>query len=195
MLLFALMTLGLPAQESSYPAAPELYAPPVVRPFEPASDFGRAVAQGDAGDDVHRRPITTPVVVEAYRRSYEVSPSDAEVAYEQGVAQAEINADSRSGPLDGRWRVIDPEGRVLLDLVLSDRGSGKPVEGAWSRRNAGDADMGLLATVIRDGETVVIDASVGDRPVVLRLRPAADGWAGTLTGAGRDQTVAMTRPG
>ncbi|UQV19681.1 hypothetical protein MU852_08130 [Brevundimonas albigilva] len=121
-------------------ATPETYQPPVVRPFEPPSDFGREQAQGDSGDAAHRRALTQPVVVGAYVGSYETSPSDAETAYDQGVAQAEITMDSRAGPLDGRWRVLDAEGRPLMSLALTDLGGGRRIEGpggGWIRASAG----------------------------------------------------------
>lgn len=193
MILFALLAIGLPAQEIPYAGAAERYAPPVVRPFEPPSDFGRATAQGDGDGGPHRRPIPGPVVVDSYVRSYEVSPSDGEVLYEQGVAQAEINADSLSGPLDGRWRVIDADGRIVLDLVLSDPSGARPVEGAWRRPDA-EPLMGPILSVVRDDAVVLIAASGGDRPMVLRLHSTDDGWAGALTGAGHDRPVVMTRP-
>ena len=194
MLLITLMTLAFAGQESALIAPAELYAPPVVRPFEPPSDFGRIRAQGDADAGVHRRLITAPVGVEAYRRSYEVSPTDAEIGYEQGVHQARLNQDARMGPLDGRWRVTGADGKTLLDLVLSDRGSDKPVEGAWSRRTveASAHDMGVIDTVARDAGAVVIEVRVGGRPASLRLRSAPNGWSGRMTGADGDQPVTMS---
>ena len=197
MVLIALMTLELAAQNAAWTASGELYAPPVVRPFEPSSGSGRVTAQGDADAGIHRRPIAAPVVVEAYRRSYEVSPSDAEIGYEQGVNQARLNQDARMGPLDGRWRVTGADGKTLLDLVLSDRGSDTSVEGAWSRRTVeasaqSDAhDMGVVDAVDRDAGAVVIKASVDGRPVSLHLRSAPTGWSGRMTGADGDQPVTM----
>ena len=197
MLLITLMTLAFAGQESALIAPAELYAPPVVRPFEPPSDFGRVRAQGDADAGVHRRPIIAPVGVEAYRRSYEVSPTDAEIGYEQGVHQARLNQDARMGPLDGRWRVTGADGKTLLDLVLSDRGSDTSVEGAWSRRTVeasaqSDAhDMGVVDAVDRDAGAVVIEVRVDGRPVSLHLRSAPTGWSGRMTGADGDQPVTM----
>ena len=68
-------------------ATPETYQAPIIRPFEPPSDFGREQAQGDANADLHRRPLTAPVVVDAYDGSYEVTPTDGQTAYDQGVAR------------------------------------------------------------------------------------------------------------
>lgn len=126
--------LQVPLQATGLDATPEIYQAPTVRPFEPPSDFGReAEAEGDAGGDRRRGPLIRPVAVDAYVGDYEVTPSDGEAAYDQGVAQAEIDADRRAGPLDGRWRVAAPDGRPLLSLALTDRGEGRRVEGAWRR--------------------------------------------------------------
>ena len=123
MILFALFAAASMAQAPQaaglLDATPETYQAPVVRPFEPPSDFGRETeAQGDAGGDWRRSPLTQPVVVEAYVGDYEVSPGDVQTAYDQGVAQAEIDADRRAGPLGEKaeawqhgWRLADEAAR------------------------------------------------------------------------------------
>lgn len=179
------------ALQTPYAAAgtADAYRPPVVRPFEPPSDFGRETAQGDAATDLHRRPLDAPVAVEAYRRSYEASPTDAELAYEQGVAQAEINADALSGPLDGRWRVVDAAGNALLSLALIDRGGDRPVEGAW-RAVSGEKTSGL-AEGVAGGEAGVV-VSLGDEGR-LTLHRAGAGWTGVLEHDGRRTAVTLGR--
>lgn len=174
-------------------ATPETYQAPVVRPFEPPSDFGREQAQGDADETPHRRPLTQSVAVGDYVGSYEASPTDAEAAYDQGVAQAELNLDGRMGPLDGRWRVADAEGRPLLSLVLTDRGEGRMVEGGWRRLDARAAAKatGPAGPASREGETVVVPAAGG----TLRLHRSGQGWAGTLQQDGRRRAVALSRAG
>lgn len=170
----------------------DVYQAPSVRPFEPPSNFGRETAQGDAPTDLHRRPLDTPVAVEVYRRSYEASPTDAELAYEQGVAQAQINADGLSGPLDGRWRVADASGRPLLSLALNDRGGDQPVEGAWRLLGGapdGEQASGLIQAVV-GGEGVVVDLGAEGR---LTLHPTDAGWAGTLEHGGRRTAVTLGR--
>ena len=91
-------------------ATPETYQPPVVRPFEPPSDFGREQAQGDSGDAAHRRALTQPVVVGAYVGSYETSPSDAETAYarseSRSTAAASAHRDLDDGPITEELPVI-----------------------------------------------------------------------------------------
>lgn len=176
MISFAL-SLALIAQ-----AAPDLYAV-VAPPFQPPSNFGRERAQGDAEIGVYRRPLAKAVTVDDYRRSYEASPSDLEAAYDQGVAQAEINADRRMGSLDGRWRVVDAEGRTLMSLLLSDRGDDRPVEGAWRK----GARLGPVAGVERSG----VQASVPVEGGVLRLERGLEGWRGQWVGDGGARPVEL----
>ena len=206
MILFALMTAlafspaaAAPADEpmSRQDATPETYQAPVVRPFEPPSDFGREAqarsqAQGDAAGERHRPALTAPVVVDAYVGSYEVSPGDGEIAYDQGVAQAEIDADRRSGPLDGRWRVAAPDGRPLLSFALTDRGEGRRIEGAWRRLDdrAASTPGGVAGPASSDGQTAVVPLAGGE----LRLHAAARGWTGALVQNGRARPVAVARP-
>lgn len=195
MLLIALMIAGLSGQETSYGAAgsQELYAAPVIRPYEPPSAFGRQVEEGDVARPIRSRPITEPVAVEAYRNDYEQSPSLGEVSYEQSVARARAAADSRMGSLDGVWKATTADGQTVLDLVLSDRGQTKPVEGALSLNDATRTTV-PVASVSQAADQTVIEASVAGRPVQLRLQMVAAGWAGTLSGLGRDQAVSLSRP-
>ncbi|GAW42395.1 hypothetical protein SH203_02811 [Brevundimonas sp. SH203] len=174
-------------------ATPETYQAPVVRPFEPPSDFGREEAQGDASADRLRRPLTQPVAVEAYVGSYEFSPGDGEIAYDQGVTQAEIDADRRAGPLDGRWRVAAPDGQPLLSLSLTDRGEGRRIEGAWRRLDARAASTpgGAAGPAGFDGAAAVVPLAGGE----LHLRAAAHGWSGELVQNGRARPVTVARPG
>lgn len=191
--MLSLVLMALAALQTAYADAPssETYQAPTVRPFEPPSNFGRETAQGDAALDLHRRPLDAPVAVEAYHRSYEASPTDAELAYEQGVAQAQINADALSGPLDGRWRVTDPQGRALLSLALNDRGRDQPAQGAW-RTLAGERAAGVAEGVASgDGETVL---NLGDRGRLVLSR-TADGWSGVLEQDGRRTAVTLGRAG
>ncbi len=162
----------------------EAYRPPAVRPFEPPSNFGRETAQGDEAGTAHRRALETPVMVDAYRRSYETSPSDAELAYDQGVAQAEISQDARMGPLDGRWRVATGDGARVLDLILTDDG-GDFVEGAWR----GSEDRGTAVMTTRSGNAATMSLGAGS----LALTRAGSGWSGTLTVDGRTTAVSMAR--
>jgi hypothetical protein len=118
-------------QAGPHPSTQALYEPPAIRPFEPPSDFGET-AQGDGAGEADRRALEAPVTVDAYRRSYEASPADAEIAYDQGVASAEIRADQAAGPLVGYWRVVDADGSDLFDLVLNEAGG--LVEGGWRGR-------------------------------------------------------------
>lgn len=189
--MLSLALLAALALQTPYAAAEaaEAYQPPVVRPFEPASDFGREAAQGDAATDLHRRPLESPVAVEAYRRSYEASPTDAELAYEQGVAQAEINADALSGPLDGRWRVSDANGRPLLSLALVDRAGAGSAQGAWRTVDGERATGPAEAT---DGGEAGVLVSLGEEGR-LTLHRAGAGWTGMLEQGGRRTAVTLGR--
>jgi hypothetical protein len=199
MLLLTLMIAGvsgLSGQETAYAqaASSEVYAAPVVRPYEPPSDFGRQVEEGDVNRPIRSRPITGPVAVEAYQGNYEQIRSSGEIGYVAAVNRARASADARMGSLDGVWTATGADGGPVLDLVLSDRGSSKPVEGALSL-NDQTRSTAPVESVTRNGEETVIEASVGGRAVRLRLRQAGQGWTGSLSGLGRDQAVSLTRPG
>lgn len=190
MSLFILISLALSpvAQDRAIPYTAEVYAPPPVRPFEPPSSFGRVTAEGDGGGDPRRRPIVAPVVVEAYSRSYEHAPSTADTAYDRGVENAEAAMDARMGPLDGLWRLIDEEGRPVLQLSLSDRGASRPLEGAWRKLDA----RGALGPVDASQR---VDAGLSLRlgDAQLMLSPGPQGWTGTLTEGGRSRGVTLIR--
>ncbi|CAN5228961.1 hypothetical protein BH09PSE1_BH09PSE1_16220 [soil metagenome] len=190
MLLLALLISGL----SSPLAEPsgQVYAPPVVRPYEPPSNFGRQIAEGDADATVRTRPIAAPVAVEAYRDTYEPVRSPREISYEQGVEAARIAQNRRMGPLDGSWRVTDAQGQTVMNIVLSDPGNGGSVEGAW---NLASSDrMGAIDAVVADGDDRVVTASIDGGNATLRLKPSANGWTGSLTGMGHERGVNLTRP-
>lgn len=173
-------------------AASELYAAPVVRPYEPPSDFGRQVAEGDADASVRTRPLTAPVAVEAYSDTYETRRSPRELSYQQGVEAARLRQNTRMGPLDGEWRAVDGQGRPVMDLVLSDRGPARPVEGAL--RISQNDRTALIDSVAAEGEARIITASVEGQSVILRLHRQGDGWSAEVAGLGRDQSLTLIRP-
>lgn len=163
------------------PSSLEPYTAPVIRPFEPGPEFGRETAQGDVAARPHRRPLTAAVTVDAYDRSYEAAPTDLEIAYDQGVASAEIRADQTGGPLDRDWRVRDAQGRLLYSLVLADSGSGA-VEGGWrAGRHIGGAAVVDGVLQLDDGAEITLERT-------------AAGWRGQLTVDGRSRPVTLTRP-
>ena len=96
--------------------------------------------------------------------------------------------DARMGPLDGLWRLIDAEGRPILQLSLSDRGTSRPLEGAWRKLDA----RGALGPIDASERT---DAGLGMRlgDAQLTLSPGSQGWTGTLTEAGRSRSVTLIR--
>lgn len=173
---------GLLMQEPPpHPSTQVAYQAPVIRPFEPGRNFGREQAEGDAETAPYRRPLEAPVTVEAYVRSYEYTPTDAETAYEQGVASAEIRADQSAGRLDGHWRMVDGAGQPLYELVLNDPGIGL-AEGGWR-------GQGRAGVATSDGTTLTLE-TVG----VLTLERAGAGWRGSLTVDGLARPVSLIRP-
>jgi hypothetical protein len=180
-IIVAILAGLLTPQAAPHPSTLEPYAAPAIRPHEPDSDFGREVAEGDGEAALHRRPLTAPVTVDAYARSYEYSRSDADIVYDQGVSSAEIRADQTAGPLDGMWRVRDAAGRTLFDIVLTDRGSGS-VEGGWRRADGSGA-------ALFDGRVLTLEGGGA-----IALEPAPAGWSGQLTGDGQTRPVTVTRP-
>lgn len=180
--LIVIALAGLLMQDPApHPSSQAAYEAPVIRPFEPGRDFGRDPAQGDEDAEPHRRPLETPVVVEAYARSYEYAPTDTETAYDQGVTAAELRADQTAGRLDGSWRLVDATGRKLYDLVLSDPGAG-PVEGGWrSAEGSGAATS--------DGTTLTLDGAG-----TVTLERSAGGWRGIMAVDGQALGVRLMRP-
>ena len=189
MMLFALISLAAsPMQTAPVPYTAQRYAPPVVRPFEPPSNFGRVTAEGDGGGSRLLRVIPAPVSVEDYSRSYEHAPSRADNAYDAGVANAERSMDARMGPLDGRWLLKDAQGRTLMTLSLMDQGEARPLEGAYRTADAAAA-VGPLVATERANQALTFDLD-GAR---LSLRATAGGWAGTLAQDGRESPVSLVR--
>ncbi|WP_150125887.1 hypothetical protein [Brevundimonas sp. LM2] len=187
-MLLALISLAVSSPQTVATDGAPLYAPPVVRPFEPPSNFGRVTAEGDGRGDPRRRPIDHPVAVGAYRASYEFAPTSAEAAYDRGVVEAESGMDARMGPLDGRWRVRDASGAEILTLALTDEGPARPLEGAW-RRDGTPTESGVIDRAERSNAGVVLAWRDGG----LTLRPSGDGWVGELTEAGRRRAVTLAR--
>lgn len=189
MIVFALISLVVsPVQDGAVPYNAPLYAAPVVRPFEPPSNFGRVTSEGDGDAGMLRRPLTRPVVVERYEGSYEYTRSNSETAYDAGISNAERTMDSRMGALDGRWLLRDADGRLVMTLSLMDQGASRPLEGAF-RTNDAAADVGPLSASERTDQALVLDLDGGR----LSLAPSGEGWAGMLSLGGREQAVTLVR--
>ena len=188
MMVFALISLAVsPIQSAPVPYTAPLYTAPVVRPFEPPSNFGRVGEEGDGGGDRMLRIIRAPVSVEAYSRSYEHAPSRWDNAYDAGVDNAERNMDSRMGPLDGRWQMKDSDGRALMVVSLMDQGERRPLEGGYRTTDVA-AEVGPVGAERSDGRLVLEMA--GARAV---LSPSGEGWTGTLSGNGQERVVTLVR--
>lgn len=190
MSLFTLILLAVSPvqQDGAVPYTREVYAPPPVRPFEPPSSFGRVTAEGDGGGDIRRAPLVAPVAVEDYSRSYEYAPSTADNAYDRGVDNAEAAMDARMGPLDGLWSLRDAEGRLILHLALSDRGAGRPLEGAFRKT---DVTGGLAPVEAATHQAGRLSLTLGEAR--LDLTPSGDLWQGTWVEDGQTRSVRLTR--
>ena len=165
-------------QDAPHPSTFALYEPPAIRPFEPASDFG-AVAEGAEAGEAHRRPLSAPVTVDAYVGSYEFSPGETEIAYDQGVASAEVRADQDAGPLDGYWRASDPAGDRVFDLVRRDWNGA--AEGGWRGPD------GAGPAVVEGGSLRLEGLGA------IELQREAEGWRGRLRADGRSRAVTLRR--
>lgn len=189
MVLFTLISLTVsPIQDGAVAYNAPLYAAPVVRPFEPPSNFGRVTSEGDGDGGMLRRPLTRPVVVERYEGSYEYSRSGSETAYDNGVANAERTMDARMGALDGRWLLRDADGRLVMTVSLMDQGASRPLEGAFRTADA-QAEVGPLSASERTDQALVLDLEGGR----LSLSPSGEGWAGVLSLDGRERAVTLVR--
>lgn len=193
MIVFALISLAVSpiavtGQSSPVPYTAQVYQAPAVRPFEPPANFGRVTEEGDGGGDTRVRVITTPVSVEAYRRSYEHAPSRADNAYDAGVETAERTMDARMGPLDGRWRLKDEEGRTVMTLSLMDQGGSKPLEGAYRTADA-QAEVGPLTAAERSAGVLVLEMGGGR----LSLQSSGEGWSGVLARGDGEWPVTLVR--
>lgn len=168
-----------------------LYEAPAIRPFEPPAGFGDDGAEGDSSTGTYRGPIRGMVTINAYEGQFEAGPTDAALAYDQGVISAEMRMDQRMGPMDGAWHLVDPEGGVLMAIVLVDFGPGEPIEGAWMSRTTPAA--GTLTSGSRDGDTVTL-LLIGEGPAEggrLELQRVGRGWSGTLQGERRRLRVSL----
>lgn len=176
----AIAVAGLLLQQAApHPSTLREYQPPAVRPYEPASDFGRErPAEGDNTGERYRAPITAPVDVEDYDGAYEFSPRASEEVYDLAVSAAEGRADRSAGPMDGAWRVLDGRGRAVLELVLSDRDG--LVEGGWRGVGPGSGHGGASMA----GQILTLDGGG-----VLALE--AGGAQGVLTRGGRSVPVTL----
>lgn len=110
--------------------------------------------------------------------------SDRDLAYEARVRGAFATAANTSGPLDGRWTLIGPDGDTFT-LQLVDRGG---LEGVWRdmRRPPGSAgSSGILDQVERAAGQLTFSFIPHRRggPVLVTLQQMPDGsWVGQLSG-------------
>lgn len=153
--------------------APEVYRRPVVPPYEPPSDFGRRLAEGDAVGPA---------------RSAGGRP-DAAADYLAAVEARRARAQALMGPLDGLWRVTDETGRELLDLSLTDRGPDRPLDGVWlGVTPAGAARTGEVELLARADDRASLRL---DERTRLELVRTAEGWSAGLIEGRRRKAVRL----
>ena len=137
------------------------------------------------------------ITIDAYDRRIEGWRSPDDEAYEATVLGGAAVAESRRGPLEGRWTVTAADGAPLFGFVIVDPGTGA-VEGAW-RDLAADGALrrsGFIALIWRDAaQTTFRFLEPGaSAPTVLTLEPALDGsWLGQITREGVTAPVVMRR--
>lgn len=195
MLWLALLTVGLTSSGMAAEASgePVVYRPPAVQPYQPYSDFGREVVEGDGEADLRRRPVLTPTTIETYAGAYEVAPSADDVAYAAGVAKAGAAADALMGPLDGAWSVIDSRGRQRLSLVLGDTGH-EPIEGAFTRSQERRASVAGYVSGVRQADGAIRLTGTEPGWTLVLHRDGAD-WRGRLSGPEGSAAVVLRRAG
>ncbi len=191
-LLIALAAPGIAtAQDPGVAPLPSqaLYEAPPIRPFEPTGDLG-GEAEGDSSS-TYRGPVRATVAIDEYRGQFEAGPTDAALAYDQGVTSAEQRMDQRMGPMDGAWQLVGEDGAVLMALVLSDPGSGLPIEGAWMSRVTPGAGTLTSGRRESDAVTLLLIAQGPAEGGTLELVRSGRGWTGTLQGERRRLTVSL----
>jgi hypothetical protein len=177
------------AAEEAVVAAPRR---PVVRPFvmprmTPVAPIPYAPPQVQ---------IDRPVTIEEYRRSYEAPPDEMERYYDRGVRGAFQAEQSLMGPLDGQWVVHGPDGAPMFTLLLNDPGDLVAIDGAWRDLRAGRKGTGLLDSIVREGQALVVRFNDGTSAggLTLRLEPSGDGrWRGEVQETGARRPVVMSR--
>lgn len=183
--MIAIAAIAAVAVAGSQAPPPAAQAPPSTLAAAPLASVGAAPAT----------LITPPVP--GGPAAGEPPPQDAAIA----ILDAFQAAQSLQGPLDGRWRLSDLDGRALLLFQLADPGTANAaadstIEGAWRDPNrAGATDSsGFLDHVDRrkDGLSIRFYARDGDPPIEITLRPAAGGgWRGELYAQGERLRVVM----
>lgn len=190
------LALALATQDPAAAPAQDLYQAPAIRPFEPDWDFSAGITLPSPDEQGDRS--AAPVTLDRYAADYERAPTATERAYVRGVESAEARRDALMGPLDGLWRVRDADGRILMELLITDPGAEGQVVGAWRDLDGVGAmpELGVFTVVARrgaglqalfrkDGETVDNE---------LELAPDRNGrLIGTLRYEGRTRTVSLER--
>jgi len=179
---------------STSPPAP--VATEVPQALDPLADLIAQSGQDmdeDQAETIAKPPPRRKATVLPIPAPGETTP--AEQVYELRVRGSIAAAQNLQGPLDGQWRVADPDGKPLFALQIVDKAGGAaPLEGAWRdlRRTGAAGSTGLIDDIQREDEglSARFSALEGGRVSTLTLRPNADGrWTGALVEGGVSRSV------
>ena len=197
--MYALLALLLLAQAGAPPPAgapAPAYRTGPIPDDQSDPDEEATPAYNIAPEALGLRPRVQPtgVTIDAYDPRVEGGRAPEDAAYEAVIIGGAAAAQSRQGPLDGKWLLADAAGSPLYAFQLVDQGEGAPIEGAWRKVGAGRRSGFVL--IGRDGARAILRffEEGGSAPVVLTLEPAADGsWRGELARGDRRSPVVMRR--
>ena len=194
---YAVLALLLLAQAEPPPAAqpaPAYRTGPIPDDqSDPEEEPGYSIAPDALGFRPRVEP--TGVSIDDYDPRVEGERDPADAAYDAVILGGAAAAQSRQGPLDGKWLLAGAAGRAMFEFQLVDPGEGAPVDGAWRRLDA--ARRSGFVLVGRDGvrTTFRFFEEGGSAPVAVTLEPSADGsWRGELARGDRTEPVTLRRP-
>jgi hypothetical protein len=141
-----------PTAPAPTPAAP--FAPPAPFPYAPppAAYSAPPAAIYSPPPRPARPRLTAPVLIDELGKSPEAPPSATDLNYESRMRSSFASAQGLQGPLDGSWSLRGEGGAELYSLQVVDKGQGT-LEGAWRdpRRRGSPEASGFLADIRRDG--------------------------------------------
>jgi hypothetical protein len=105
-----------------------------------------------------RARLTAPVLIDELGKSPEAPPTPTDLNYESRMRSSFASAQGLQGPLDGSWSLRGEGGAELYSLQVVDRGQGA-LEGAWRdpRRRGSPEASGFLADIRRDGAQLSVN--------------------------------------
>ena len=199
-LALLLAQAAAPPPISASPSRPYVASPPSYRtgpiPDE-QSDPEEEPAYNISPEALGLRPRVQPtgVTIDNYDPRVEGERDPADAAYDAVILGGAAAAQSRQGPLDGKWLLRGAGGTPMFEFQLVDPGEGEAVDGAWRKLDA--ARRSGFVLVGRDGLRTIFRffEEGASAPVAVTLEPAADGsWRGELARGDRTEPVTLRRP-